>query len=166
MLFRKYLAFVPSTFPWIWCCLLTWWADRLFVEFGHRTTDAPICAHSDIQYVYIHQSLTIVALLAQIIYSGRERTTQFRREAQIIGAGNTPCTFHIYLIQSIVCLAWTTIVVCLVDVSPWLCIESVVQNRASISLLSLCLLCVTLPIEAWIWDHTLQSALRIAPVDI
>lgn len=169
MLFRKYLAFVPSTSPWVWCCLLTWWADRLFVEFGHRATDASLCTHNALQYVTVHQYLTIAAVTAQIIYSVRERLIQFRREAAIMmGTGNVPCTLHIYIIQTIVCIAWTTIVVCLIDVSPWLCMETVVNNRASISFAAVILICIALPVEAWIWDKTLQDALKYysGPIDI
>ena len=86
----------------------------------------------------------------------------------MMGTGNVPCTLHIYIIQTIVCIAWTTIVVCLVDVSPWLCIETVVNNRASISFVAIVAIFIALPVEAWIWDKTLQDALKChsGPIDI
>ena len=168
MLFRKYLAFVESTFPWIWVCILTWWTDRLFVELGHRSSDTMICTHSDIQYVNMHQYLTIIACTAQIIYSIRERTKQFKREAQIMGIEDIPCQWAIYICCTVICVAWTITVVCLIDVSPWLCIDTIVQYRASIALLSiLCVMCA-IPIEAKIWNTQLQNALadQSGPMDI
>ena len=168
MLFRKYLAFIESTFPWIWVCLLTWWIDRLFVELGHRSSDTVICTHSDIQYVKLHQYLTIVACVAQIMHSINRRKTQFKREARIMGIEDMPCQWFIYFGSIIVCSGWTCVIVCLIDVSPWLCIDTIVQNRASITLLSLLAIAVAVPIEAKIWDKTLQDTLQYqsGPIDI
>lgn len=168
MLFRKYLAFVPSTSPWIWCCVLTWWIDRFLMELGHRSSSEVLCTHSDIQYVQLHQYITCIACLVQIIYSVRERVTQFKREAQLMGIDDIPCQLHIYIIQSLICTSWTTVIVCLIDVSPWLCLESVVQNRASIAALAICCIMCSLPAEAWLWDRLLQRALfdQSGPMDI
>ena len=168
MLFRKYLAFIESTNPWIGACILTWWTDRLFVELGHRSSDTVLCTHSDIQYVHMHQYLTIFACTAQIIYSIRERTAQFQREAQIMGIVDIPCQWPIYICCTVICVAWTITIVCLIDVSPWLCIGTFVQYRASIALMATLITMCTIPIEAKIWDTQLQQALlhETGPIDI
>jgi hypothetical protein len=159
MLLRKYLALYSSTYPWIWCCLATWLLDRFFVEFGHRTSDAPMCTHSDLQYVQIHQYITMVAVASQIIYSVKERITQFKRECALMDIRQTTCKWHIHITQTIICLSWSTIIVCIVDVSPWLCIPIVVQYRASIAILAIIILCISLPLEAWLWDKTINQYL-------
>lgn len=162
MYFRKYLAFVETTCPWIFCCFLTWWLDRLFVEFGHRTTDTPTCTHSDLQYVYWHQAMTGCAVLAQIVHSAKQRHTQFRRELSIVASvTDEPCLFHIGLVQVVLCVSWAAIIACLVDVSPWLCIPSILEYRASISLGCICLVLACLIIERKLWGCTLEKAAKI-----
>lgn len=163
MLFRKYLALYSSTYPWIWCCIVTWILDRFFVEFGHRNYDAPMCTHNDLQYVAIHQYITLIAVLAQIIHSTKERTIQFERECKLMGITNKPCKWHIYTTQTIICVAWATIIVCIVDVSPWLCIQTFVRYRASITILALTILCITLSTESWLWDKTIENLLPYQP---
>jgi len=168
MLVRKYLAFIPSTWPCICICLATWFLDRLFVEFGHRSEYQTLCTHSDLQYVQMHQLLTAIATILQIIWSVRERRMQFKREAALMGLEDPICAFHIYILQTFICISWTTVVVTLFDVSPWLCIDSVAQNRASLALLSLSIIGGSLPVEAYFWDRHLQIALRdqSGPIDI
>ena len=161
MLFRKYLAFVESTFPWFWVCVLTWWADRLFVEIGHRNKNHTICTHSEIQYVQIHQYMTAMATILQIIYSIRKRITQFKREAQIMGIDNIPSIIPIILFSTIICIAWCIILTCLLDLSPWLCIDYILNHRATIAFSAMCILTCTIPLESKVWDRQLQRALRI-----
>lgn len=164
MFFRKYFAFVETTFPWVFCCFLTWFLDRLFVELGHRNTDSPTCTHNDLQYVQWHQYVTIVAVLAQIIHVIRIRKLQFYRELSLMGVGlNKPCIHHIYFIQVILCVSWATIITCLIDVSPWLCLPTILNNRASItSIASICIYTCII-IERKIWGWTLERTLTLDP---
>jgi len=168
MLFRKYLAFIDSTFPWVWVCLITWWIDRLFVEMGHRTIDNLLCTHSDLQYVKIHLCLIIGACLVQTVHSSRKRKEQFTREARIMGINTVPCLWHIYISCFCACLSWTIIIVCIVDVSPLLCIDLILQYRASLTLIAISVLGCQLPCEAHIWDRALQKSLKEenCPIDI
>jgi len=164
MFLRKYLAFVETTFPWIFCCFLSWWVDRLFVEFGHRATDTPICTHSDLQYVFWHQIVTTVAVVAQVVYSVTTRRKQFKRELSIVGVfAYEPCLFHIYLVQTGLCVAWSVVIACLIDVSPWLCIEHVLKNRATIAAMALVSIFGGLVLERRLWTWTLNRALAMDP---
>ena len=164
MFFRKYLAFVETTFPCVFCCFLTWWADRLFVEFGHRATDSPTCTQSDLQYVRWHQMVTGIAVAAQILYSVRMRRKQFNRELTLVGViAYRPWLIHLYLIQTTLCIAWATVVACLVDVSPWLCLDIVLQNRAGIAAASLAIVFAGLVIERKVWGWTLDRAIALDP---
>jgi len=160
MLFRKYLAFVPSTFPCIWICLISWFLDRLLVEFGHRTSPSKLCTHNDLQYVNIHQWLTGIATFFQIIWSIQARTHQFKREASLMGIQSYICHFHIYILQTIICVCWSLVVVCQSDVSPWLCIDWILDNRASLTLMAISIIIGCVPVEAYLWDRKLQNALR------
>lgn len=162
MFFRKYLAFVQTTFPWVFCCVLTWWADRLFVEIGHRPTDSPTCSHSDLVYVHWHQAMTLAAVLAQCIHSTLARRRQFKRELTLIGVGqDQPCMIHLYALQIALCTAWATIVVCLIDVSPWLCIPYILDHRAIIALSAFKLVITCLGVERYIWERSLRRAIRM-----
>jgi hypothetical protein len=164
MFFRKYLAFVETTFPWVFCCCITWWLDRLFVEFGHRASDSPTCHHSDIQYMRLHQYVTVAAVCAQTGHSIYKRKQQFKRELTLVGVITyKPCLWHLYIVQSILCIAWTTILVCLVDVSPWLCIETILGNRASISTAAFGIVLLGLVLERTIWQKTLDRAVELDP---
>lgn len=168
MLFRKYLAFIPSTTPCIWICIITWFLDRLLVEFGHRSSHETFCTHSDLQYVTMHQWLTGLATSCQIIWSIQSRKLQFKREASLMGIQTHICAFHIYIIQPIICTCWSIVVVCIFDVSPWLCIDWILDNRASLTLLSISIILGCLPLEAYLWDKKLQIALRdeSGPIEI
>lgn len=164
MFFRKYLAFVETTFPWVFCCCLTWWFDRLLVEFGHRASDSPTCHHSDIQYMRLHQYVTIVAVCAQICHTVYKRKHQFKRELILVGVAiYEPCLWHLYFVQSILCIAWTTILVCLVDVSPWLCVVNILETRASISAGAFGVVLFGLILERTLWQKTLDRAVELDP---
>ena len=161
MFFRKYLAFVEAVFPWMFCCIFGWFLDRLFVEFGHRATDSPICIHSDLQYVHWHQAVTAIACSIQIIYSIRIRSQQFKRELTLVGVVNyEPCLLRLYVIQTILCISWASIIGCLIDVSPWLCISFVNEYRAMISVSALIMIAAALVVERKIWSHTLNIAIQ------
>ena len=131
---RRHLAFFSATAPWVWCCCAAWWVDRLLVELGHRTTDSPICIHSDLQYVRYHQAVTIIATKLQTVWFCRETRQQFRRERILLGQGHgsLPCMVHIYLCHAITCVCWTGVLACVFDVSPWLCMQAVLSRRASL----------------------------------
>ena len=122
-----------------------------------------MCTHNDLQYVSLHQYITMIAITAQIIYSTKERLQQFDRECKLMGIRTIPCKCHIYIIQTIICLSWSVVIVCIVDVSPWLCIATIVHYRASITILALTVLCMTLPLEAWLWDKTIEKAMPYQP---
>tara|TARA_B110000008_G_C16847396_1_gene515331 strand:+ start:433 stop:927 length:495 start_codon:yes stop_codon:yes gene_type:complete len=158
MFFRKYLAFYNSTFPWIWCIIGSWWLDRLFVELGHRYKDSEVCTHNDLQYVYIHQYLTTAAIIAQSISQINSRKKQFNREVILTGSTKT-CLIHIYLLQIIFIVGWTSILSVLLDVSPWLCKHIILENRACIATVSFFILCITSLLETKMWDWSLQRGL-------
>ena len=169
MFFRKYFACVESLFPCVFCCAATWWLDRLFVELGHRASDTPICNHNDLQYVHWHQGFTALAVFAQSLYVVRRRRTQIHRECILLGVSGGPaCLWHLYFVQAALCAAWSAILLCLMDVSPWLCVAAVLDNRATITLLSGLAVVACLVLERFLWDWTLQRALRAgcATVDI
>ncbi len=162
MFLRKYLACVEAVFPWMFCCVIGWWMDRLFVEFGHRTTDSSTCIHSDLQYVHWHQAITITACIAQSVYSVTARKRQFKRELMLIGVvEHQPCLIHLYFVQTILCVAWASILCCLIDVSPWLCLENILQYRASISATALLVILCGLVLERKLWSSTLTRAVRL-----
>jgi hypothetical protein len=167
MFYRKYFAFVETTCPWLACCFFTWWSDRLFVEFGHRTTDSAVCTHNDLQYVHWHQAITTVAVSAQIIHSSTMRKKQFQRELALVGvSSHKPCLWHLYFVQCILCVAWASFIVCLIDVSPWLCIPAVLEYRASISLAAVGCVIAGLALEKHIWTSTLHRAVKREPNSI
>jgi len=161
MLFRKYLAFRESTFPWFWVCVLTWLSDRLFVEIGHREKTHTICTHSEIQYVQIHQYMTTGATILQIVYSIRKKINQFKREANIMGIEKIPSFIPIVFFSTIICTSWCIVLTCLIDLSPWLCIDYILNRRATIAFTTMCILICAIPFESKVWDRQLQKALRI-----
>jgi len=129
-MYRK--RFYAATYPWIWCCCLTWWVDRFLVEFGHRSTFSNICIHNDLQYVHQHQFITGLAVLVQIIWVCGERKKQFVRENVLLGNETTQgCIIHLYLFLASICICVTGVFACIFDVSPWLCIPYVLNFRAS-----------------------------------
>jgi len=165
MFLRKYFAFFESIQPWTICCLFTWWIDRLFVEFGHRTTSSPICIDTELQYVRLHQYITVIACLLQICSTVFKRRRQFKRELVLVDSVNMPCILHIYILNAIICIAWTTILACIIDVSPWLCIAAITNYRASITLVSVTIVGLSIVLERVIWDKTLSQSLEL-PVNI
>lgn len=158
MFFRKYLAFYDSTFPWVWCIIGSWWLDRLFVELGHRYINSEVCTHNDLQYVHIHQYLTIGAITIQSISKINSRKKQFNREVILTGSTKT-CLAHIYFLQIVFIIGWTSILSVLLDVSPWLCSHVVLKNRACIATASFTILCITSVIETKLWDWSLQRGI-------
>jgi hypothetical protein len=166
MYLRQNLAFVSSTYPWVWGSFITWWIDRLFVEFGHRATAAPLCNHSNIQYVTLHCILTIVAVLCQTIYSIHVRFKQFSREKTLLGIDTSPCIFHIAFLQCCICTVWAVVIACLADVSPWLCSEYVLAKRASIATGALLGIVVLMYSEQYLYEYSLNRAVRQNTFDI
>lgn len=164
MFIRKYFACIESIFPWVFICTLTWWLDRLFVELGHRATDSAICKHNDLQYVHWHQGCTFAAVLAQTIHGIRKKRTQFYREMALLGVHlYEPCLIHIYTLQTLLCMSWCFILLCIVDVSPWLCDETILQYRATLTLLAFIVIVCSLATEHAVWNWTLQRAVRLQP---
>lgn len=167
MFFRKYFAFVEATFPWFFCCVLTWWLDRLLVEFGHRNTDSPTCTHNNLQYVRWHQFVTLCAVKAQMAYVILIRKKQFMRELTLVGVvAYEPCLFHIYALQGVLCVSWATLIACLIDISPWLCITNIVEHRATIATIAIGTVIATLIVEHKLWAYTLQRAIDKDPNSI
>ena len=167
MFFRKYFAFVETTFPWIFCCFLTWWVDRLLVEFGHRATDSPTCTHNNLQYVRWHQFVTMCAVKAQTVHSVLIRKKQFLRELSLMGVIEyRPCLYHLYIVQGSLCVAWAAVIACMVDVSPWLCLPTVVHYRASIATAAVATIFLLLLAERKLWTWTLDRAVRMDPDSI
>lgn len=155
MFIRQYGAFFSSTFPWLFVCIICWWLDRLFMELGHRRSETTFCYHNNLQYVNIHCMVTILAVCCQSAHSIWRRNKNFKREAVLLGV-TTPCTYHLYILQSAICCAWAVIFACIIDVSPWLCFQSIVQKRASIAAIAMAMLCALLYMEQLLYNRTLQ----------
>ena len=170
MYIRKNLAFVSSTYPWVWGSFVTWWMDRLFVEFGHRVTSAPLCNHSNIQYVTLHCYITILAIACQTIYSIQTRSKQFKREEILLGLDETPTcrisTISIYLLQLLICFHWAIVVACLADVSPWLCNNYILTNRASIAVSAVGIIAVLVHAEQKLYTYALKVSLQNTTIEI
>lgn len=158
MFFRKYLTLYDSTFPWVWCIILSWWVDRLFVELGHRYVQTTICTHNDLQYVHIHQYLTIIAILIQSFRAINKRRQQFKREVILTGS-RLSCLIHIYVYQLILTIAWTMILSVSLDVSPWLCSTTILEYRACFTVIACLVIIMTLFLEKIGWDWSLQRGI-------
>jgi hypothetical protein len=165
MLVRKYCAFVSSTFPWVWGCCLTWWVDRLLVEMGHRTTSAPLCNHSQLQYVSMHCYAATIAVVGQSIHSFVGRQKQFHRETILLGI-RQPCIIHLGLFQIGICTLWSIVVACLIDVSPWLCYDFILEHRATIALVAIKMVLVLVVIEQKLYEWTLKRAVMVETFEI
>lgn len=160
MYYRKNLSIYDSTFPFVWVSILTWWLDRLFVELGHRSSDMSVCLHNDLQYVRFHQYTCVTLVILQVFKSVLVRRREHVREAQLVNSTTHPgAVVCIFVCQCILVFAWCTIFSVLLDVSPWLCVHALLQNRAVIVLLSLVAILMTLPVEAILWDCFLQRGL-------
>lgn len=170
MFIRRNLAFVSSTYPWVWGSFLTWWLDRLLVELGHRTTSAPLCNHSNIQYVRLHCYVSQCAIVCQSVYSIKTRLTQFNREKILLGIDSSPpcrtLSIAIYLLQAGICLAWSVVIACLADVSPWLCQTLILEHRASIAASSLLGIVVLIYTEQFLYSYTIKRALENTTFEI
>ncbi len=162
---RKYCAFVSSTFPWVWGCCLTWWVDRLLVEMGHRTTSAPLCNHSQLQYVSMHCYATAIAVVGQSVYSFVGRQQQFHRETILLG-GRQPCIIHLCLFQVGICAMWSIVIACLIDVSPWMCYDFVLGHRATIALVAMKLILVLVVAEQKLYEWTLERTVGTHALEI
>jgi len=165
MLVRKYCAFVSSTFPWVWGCCLTWWVDRLLVEMGHRSTSAPLCNHSQLQYVSMHCYATAMAVVGQSVYSFVGRRKQFHRESILLGI-RQPCIVHLGLCQIGICILWSIVVACLIDVSPWLCYGFILEHRATIALVAIKMVLVMVVVEQKLYEWTLKRAVMVETFEI
>lgn len=160
MYYKKNLSIFDSTFPFVWICVITWWVDRLFVELGHRSTDTLICIHSNLQYIHYHQYTTSVLVVMQIMKTIAKRRREFVRESLLTNSVTSIyAIFTISILQSILVLAWCSIVLTLLDVSPWLCVDYVLENRALYSFSSLLCIMIALPVETVLWDWFLQRGL-------
>lgn len=161
MFYRKYLVFVDSTQPWFACCILAWWLDRLFVELGHRSVDSLMCHHNNLQYVRIHQWITAIGILVQSFRSSKKREMQLRREAALMEITIRRLEIcPVFFLQYLLCVGWAGVIVCLVDVSPWLCIPIVLEYRVVISLISFSCVMLVYLADAWWYNRVLQKNLR------
>tara|TARA_B100001059_G_scaffold141428_1_gene141477 strand:+ start:783 stop:1292 length:510 start_codon:yes stop_codon:yes gene_type:complete len=158
MSMNRHFRFQSSTFPLVFCCLVTWFLDRLFVEFGHRATSSPICIHNDLQYVLFHRWLTALAVVGQTVYACRRRRDGLTRELVLIGSSaKAGCLCHLYMCQATLALGWTTILACALDFSPWLCVSAVLDNRASLITIAFCVILFVYHLERCLYDRTLQA---------
>lgn len=157
MSLQRYFAFRSSTFPLVFCCITTWFLDRLFVEFGHRSEYSLVCIHNDLQYVTYHQWVTGIAALCQAILASRRRRACIKREAILLGRTDERCLWHLYICQCILAILWTSILACALDFSPWLCVPTVLKNRATIITCALSLLVSVQYIERWLYNRTLYT---------
>lgn len=156
MFFRKYLAFYDATCPWVWCVIISWWLDRLFVELGHHNIHT--CTHNDLQYVHIHEYLTLAATVFQTLRIIRKRKKQFGREVVLTGSSQT-CLWHIYILQLFLVTAWTCILSVLLDVSPWLCKQNILQYRACIATCAFAIVFIALSGDKIGWDWSLRRGM-------
>ena len=163
MIVRKYCALFSSTCPWLLLCIICWWLDRLFMELGHRRTDSTFCYHNNLQYVNMHCIVTILAVIGQSIHSSYQRREHFRRETVLLGT-KPACIFHLYLLQFVICCMWTVIFACIVDVSPWLCFDTIVLKRASITAFAMGMLCFSVYLEQFLYNRALVSNVRLVEI--
>jgi hypothetical protein len=162
-MYRK--RFYAATFPWIWCCCLGWWVDRLLVEMGHRSTFSNICMHNDLQYVHQHQFITSFAILVQFIWIGSERKKQFLRENTLLGVTSPKtCIGHLYILLAGICVCVTGLLACIFDVSPWLCIPYVLEWRASLVALFGGLAIILIYIEQVLYTWSLKRGAQITEI--
>lgn len=155
---QRQFGFHSSTFPLVFCCIATWFFDRLFVEFGHRATSSAVCVHNDLQYVVFHQWLTGLATIGQTLYACHRRRACVRREVLLLGSTTQPmCLCHLYACQAVLASAWTTVLACALDFSPWLCVPAVLNNRASMIVAALCCIVFVYHLERCLYDRTLQA---------
>jgi len=166
MIVRKYYAFVSSTVPCVGICLLSWWVDRLLVEMGHRASGVKLCTHNSLQYVQMHCCMTVVAVLCQSVWSVSVRHKQFVREAILLGIEETPCAVHLYLLQIGLCVAWTVVVACLIDVSPWLCYDWLLESRGAIAAVALASVVAMVHLEQWLYNWTLRRVVMATTFEI
>lgn len=165
MFYRKYLAFFDAIHPWMTCCCITWWLDRLFVEFGHRTSESEICFHSDLQYVRLHLAFTFVAVVLQTISTTKQRLKQIRREWTLLGVEKGRCyIIYISIAQFFLCICWTGVLISIVDFSPWLCIASLAHRRATVALCSSVSVFVVFSLDAILYDWLLKRQLPSSPL--
>ncbi len=158
MYYKKNFSIYDSTFPFVWVCVITWWVDRLFVELGHRSTDNLICIHNNLQYIHYHQYTTSILVAMQITKAIAKRRREFIRESKLALSVVSGCAICIIaVLQSILVLAWCSIVLALLDVSPWLCVGYVLENRALFSLVSVLCILIVLPVETILWDWFIQK---------
>ena len=163
MFYKKKLSFYDSTFPYVWVCFFTWWVDRLLVELGHRRTDSEFCVHNNLQYIHWHQYVTTLLIVFQIIKTLLKRRNEYRREAALSNS-KFGCIIPVYMVQIILVLSWSSILLVLVDVSPWLCLGFFRRNRAIIAATALlCILCV-LPAESLFWDWSLARGILLETI--
>jgi hypothetical protein len=110
--------------------------------------------------------MTIVAVLCQSVWSVVVRKKQFVRESTILGIEQTPCAIHLYLLEIIICTAWTVVVACLIDVSPWLCYDCFLENRAVIAAGAMATAIAMVHLEQWLYTWTLQKAVMANTFEI
>ena len=160
MYYKKNLSIYDSTFPFVWTCVMTWWVDRLLVEFGHRSTDTLVCIHNNLQYIHYHQYTTSVLVGLQIVKAITKRRREFIRESKLANSVTSRwALFIIAILQIVLVLAWCSIILAILDVSPWLCITDILENRALVSLGAFLCILVMLPVEAILWDWFIQKGL-------
>jgi len=166
MIVRKYYAFVSSTVPCVGICILSWWIDRLLAEMGHRVSGVLLCTHNSLQYVQMHCYMTIVAVVCQSIWSVAVRKKQFVRESIILGIEQTPCAIHLYLLEIGICTAWTVVVACLIDISPWLCYDWFLENRAVIAAGAMASAIAMVHLEQYLYTWTLRRVVMATTFEI
>lgn len=160
MYYKKNLSVYDSTFPFVWICVITWWVDRLLVELGHRSTDSLVCIHNNLQYIHYHQYTTSALVFIQMVKAIAKRRREFIRESKLANSFTSIYAIvTIGMLQTVLVLAWCSIVLTLLDVSPWLCVDDVLENRALYSFVSLFCIVIVLPVETILWDWFLQRGL-------
>ena len=87
-------------------------------------TDQQTRQHACSLSVHWHQAITITACIAQSVHSVTARKRQFKRELMLVGVvEHQPCLIHLYFVQTLLCRLGIDAICCLIDVSPWLCLE-------------------------------------------
>ncbi len=64
------------------------------------------------------------------------------------------------LTQTTLVFAWASIALVLLDVSPWLCVNYFLENRAVIALVEFVIILVVLPAESFFWDWSIRKGLE------
>jgi hypothetical protein len=116
-----------------------------------------------LQYVNMHCVMSVLALFCQYAYSIYKRTMNYEREIILLQTKKS-CIFHLHILQFIICFAWSVIFACIIDVSPWLCFDSIVNKRAIYTSIAIVMLILTIYLEQSLYNKALVSNVKLVEI--